>query len=131
MKVWDGVVCMPLIGTVDSRRTADIMESLLQTIVAEEVRFAIVDLTGVAVVDTTTADHLIRLFKAAKLLGAEGILCGIQPAVAQTVVALGTELGNVITARTLADALKWCLTYTARRGEQRARYATANSTEQT
>jgi PAS domain S-box-containing protein len=109
MKVWDGVLCLPLIGVVDSRRAADIMDSLLQTIVAERIRFAIVDLTGVGVVDTTTADHLIRLFNAAKLVGAEGVLCGIQPAVAQTVVALGTELGHVVTARTLADALNWCI----------------------
>ncbi|MFO0658390.1 MAG: PAS domain S-box protein [Polyangiaceae bacterium] len=109
IRVWDEVLCLPVIGTVDSQRTADMMDSLLQSIVREQARFAIVDLTGVEVVDTSTADHLIRLFKAAKVLGVDGVLCGIQPAVAQTVVALGMDLGEVRTMRTLQDALKWCI----------------------
>lgn len=109
IRVWDEVLCLPVIGTVDSQRTADMMESLLQSIVREQARFAIVDLTGVEVVDTSTADHLIRLFKAAKVLGVDGVLCGIQPAVAQTVVALGMDLGEVRTMRTLQDALRWCI----------------------
>ncbi len=110
IRVWDEILCLPVIGTVDSQRTADMMTGLLESIVAEQARYAIVDLTGVAVVDTTTADHLIKLFKAAKVLGVAGVLCGIQPAVAQTVVALGMDLGDVVTMRTLEEALKWCIT---------------------
>jgi rsbT co-antagonist protein RsbR len=109
IRIWDEILCLPVIGTVDSQRTAEMMTSLLQAISRERARYAIVDLTGVEVVDTSTADHLIRLFKAARVLGVDGVLCGIQPAVAQTVVALGMELGEVRTERTLQDALKWCL----------------------
>jgi rsbT co-antagonist protein RsbR len=109
IKIWDEVLCLPVIGTVDSARTAEMMQSLLEAIVREQARFAIVDLTGVEVVDTSTADHLIQLFRAAKVVGVEGILCGIRPAVAQTVVALGLELGTVRTMRSLRDALKWCI----------------------
>lgn len=116
IRVWDEVLCLPVIGTVDSQRTADMMTALLESIVSEQARFAIIDLTGVAVVDTTTADHLIRLFKAARVLGVDGVLCGIQPAVAQTVVALGMDLGDVVTMRTLEEALKWCIA--ARNREQ-------------
>ncbi len=107
--VWDGVLCLPVIGTVDSARTAEMMQGLLDAIVKEQARFAIVDLTGVEVVDTSTADHLIQLFRAARVLGVEGVLCGIRPAVAQTIVGLGLDLGSVKTTRTLRDALKWCI----------------------
>src|SRR6478752_293336 len=109
IKVWDEVLCLPVIGTVDSARTADMMEALLQTVVREQARYAVVDLTGVEVVDTATADHVIQLFKAAGVLGVEGILCGIRPAVAQTVVALGVDLTSVRTMRTLQDALRYCI----------------------
>lgn len=109
IQVWDEVLCLPVIGTVDSARTADMMQGLLDAIVREQARYAIVDLTGVEVVDTSTADHLIQLFRAAKVLGVDGILCGIRPAVAQTVVALGLELASVRTTRSLRDALKWCI----------------------
>lgn len=127
IQVWDEVLCLPVIGTVDSARTADMMQGLLEAIVREQARYAIVDLTGVEVVDTSTADHLIQLFRAAKVLGVDGILCGIRPAVAQTVVALGLELGSVRTMRSLRDALKWCIR--ARR-ERRAGSA-SGSTETT
>jgi rsbT co-antagonist protein RsbR len=109
IKVWDDVLCLPVIGTVDSARTADMMQGLLESISREQAQYAIIDLTGVEVVDTATADHLIQLFRAAKVLGVEGILCGIRPAVAQTVVALGLELQSVRTMRTLRDALRWCI----------------------
>jgi anti-anti-sigma factor len=117
IRVWDEILCLPVIGTVDSQRTADMMSSLLTAIQREQARYAIVDLTGVEVVDTSTADHLIRLFKAARVLGVEGVLCGIQPAVAQTIVALGMDLGQVRTTRTLQEALRWCL---ARRASEKA-----------
>jgi rsbT co-antagonist protein RsbR len=109
IKVWDEVLCLPVIGTVDSARTAEMMQSLLEAAVREQARYVIVDLTGVEVVDTSTADHLIQLFRAANVIGVEGVLCGIRPAVAQTVVALGLELGSVRTMRSLRDALKWCI----------------------
>ncbi len=109
IQVWDQVLCLPVIGTVDSVRTAEMMQGLLESIVREQARYAIVDLTGVEVVDTSTADHLIQLFRAARVLGVEGILCGIRPAVAQTIVTLGLELGSVKTMRSLRDALKWCI----------------------
>ncbi len=124
IQVWDEVLCLPVIGTVDSARTADMMQGLLEAIVREQARYAIVDLTGVEVVDTSTADHLIQLFRAAKVLGVDGILCGIRPAVAQTVVALGLELGSVRTMRSLRDALKWCIRAAS---QPRAHVATPHS----
>ncbi len=134
IQVWDEVLCLPVIGTVDSARTAEMMQGLLEAIVREQARFAIVDLTGVEVVDTSTADHLIQLFRAAKVLGVDGILCGIRPAVAQTVVALGLELGSVRTMRSLRDALRWCIAArssdaTARANRVAARHARDGSRE--
>jgi rsbT co-antagonist protein RsbR len=109
IQVWDGVLCVPVIGTVDSARSAELMQRLLESIVREHARYAIVDLTGVELVDTSTADHLIQLFRAARVLGVEGVLCGIRPAVAQTIVGLGLDLGSVRTTRSLREALKWCI----------------------
>lgn len=109
IQIWDQVLCVPIIGTVDSQRTSEMMESLLEAIAARQAQFAIVDLTGVEVIDTMTADHLIKLFRAAKVLGTDGVLCGMRPAVAQTVVALGVDLTAVRTMRTLREALLWCI----------------------
>jgi rsbT co-antagonist protein RsbR len=109
IEVWDGVLCLPVIGTVDSARSAELMQRLLDSIVKEHARYAIVDLTGVELVDTSTADHLIQLFRAARVLGVESVLCGIRPAVAQTIVGLGLDLGSVHTTRSLREALKWCI----------------------
>jgi rsbT co-antagonist protein RsbR len=109
IQVWDEVICLPIIGAVDGGRATVMMEGLLDAIVKEQARHAIVDLTGVDLVDTSTADHLIKLFRAARVLGVESILCGIRPAVAQTMVGLGLDLGSVRTARTLREALKWCI----------------------
>jgi rsbT co-antagonist protein RsbR len=109
IQVWDGVLCLPVIGTVDSERASEIMQGLLEAIVKEQARYAIVDLTGVEVVDTSTADDLVQLFRAARVLGVDGVLCGIRPAVAQTVVGLGLDMGSIKTTRTLRDALKWCI----------------------
>jgi rsbT co-antagonist protein RsbR len=109
IEVWDEVLCLPVIGTVDGARAAEMMQGLLESIVRQRARYAIIDLTGVKVVDTSTADHLIQLFQAARVLGVEGVLCGIRPAVAQTIVGLGLDLGSVRTMRSLRDALKWCI----------------------
>lgn len=112
MKVWSGVLCLPILGIVDSRRAADIMAVLLDACSRESARVAIIDLTGVEVIDTATANHLIQLVRAASLLGVEGILSGIQAAVAQTIVALGVNLQDVRTERSLESALKRALART-------------------
>ncbi|WP_437913104.1 STAS domain-containing protein [Sorangium sp. So ce302] len=106
IEVWDGVLTLPMVGTVDSVRTADVMDSLLSKIVEKQARFAILDLTGVEVVDTKVASHLIELVTAIRLLGADGIVAGIKPNVAQTMVALGLDLSQLNTQRNLRAALQ-------------------------
>lgn len=114
IQIWDEVVCLPVIGKLESARISEMMESLLTTIVRERARFAILDLTGVDIVDTSTADYLVHLARAARVVGAHCVLCGLRPAVAQAVGTLGLELGSVRTMRSLRDALKWCI---SQRGE--------------
>jgi rsbT co-antagonist protein RsbR len=109
IEVWDGVLTMPIVGLIDTARTAEIMDSLLQAVTQTRARYAILDLTGVEVVDTGTASHLIKMIHAIRLLGAEGILTGIHPSIAQTVVALGVDLSHVAVFAKLRDALKHCL----------------------
>ena len=104
VELWDGVLALPLIGTLDSARTQVVMESLLQRIVETGAELAIIDITGVPTVDTLTAQHLIKTVTAARLMGAECIISGIRPQIAQTIVHLGVELSNVVTKATLADA---------------------------
>jgi rsbT co-antagonist protein RsbR len=108
VKLWDGILALPLIGTVDSERTQVVMENLLQAIVDQAAEIAIVDITGVPTVDTLTAQHLIKTVAAARLMGADCIISGIRPQIAQTMVHLGVEL-NVTTKATLADALQIAL----------------------
>jgi len=103
VKLWDGVLALPLIGTLDSERTQVVMESLLQSIVDQGAEIAIIDITGVPTVDTLTAQHLLKTIAAARLMGADCIVSGIRPQIAQTMVHLGVEL-NVISKATLADA---------------------------
>lgn len=102
--LWDGVLALPLIGTLDSARTQVVMESLLQRIVDLGATIAIIDITGVPTVDTLTAQHLLKTVAAARLMGADCIISGIRPQIAQTIVHLGVDLGTVITKATLADA---------------------------
>ena len=109
VKLWDGVLALPIIGTLDSSRTQTIMESLLERIVATGSEIAIIDITGVPTVDTLTAQHLLKTVTAARLMGAECIISGIRPQIAQTIVHLGVELGDVITKASLADAFKIAL----------------------
>ena len=104
VKVWDGVVAVPLIGTLDSGRTQVVMENLLTRIVETGASVAIIDITGVPTVDTLVAQHLIKTVAAARLMGAECIISGIRPQIAQTIVHLGVDLQDVITKATLADA---------------------------
>ncbi|MFY0541418.1 STAS domain-containing protein [Nannocystis pusilla] len=109
IEVWDGVITLPIVGLVDTVRTAEIMDNLLQAVTRTRARFAILDLTGVEVVDTGTASHLIRMIQAIRLLGAEGILTGIHPTIAQTIVSLGVDLTRVAVFGKLRDALVFCL----------------------
>jgi len=102
--LWDGVLALPLIGTLDSARTQVVMENLLQRIVDTGALIAIIDITGVPTVDTLTAQHLLKTVAAARLMGADCIISGIRPQIAQTIVHLGVELGSVVTKATLADA---------------------------
>ena len=102
--LWEGVLALPLIGTLDSARTQVVMENLLQRIVDSGAAIAIIDITGVPTVDTLTAQHLLKTVAAARLMGADCIISGIRPQIAQTIVHLGVELGSVVTKATLADA---------------------------
>ena len=104
VKLWEGILALPLIGTLDSARTQVVMESLLQQIVATGAGIAIIDITGVPTVDTLVAQHLLKTVAAARLMGADCIISGIRPQIAQTIVHLGVALGDVVTKATLADA---------------------------
>jgi rsbT co-antagonist protein RsbR len=104
VRLWEGVLALPLIGTLDSARTQVVMESLLQRIVETGAGIAIIDITGVPTVDTLVAQHLLKTVAAARLMGADCIISGIRPQIAQTIVHLGVELGSVVTKATLADA---------------------------
>ena len=105
VKLWDGIVALPLVGTLDSARTQVVMEALLQALVDTGSEHAIIDITGVPAVDTQVAQHLLKTVQAARLLGAECIVSGIRPQIAQTVVALGIEFGDIHTKASLADAM--------------------------
>jgi rsbT co-antagonist protein RsbR len=109
VQLWDGVLALPLIGTLDSERTQVVMENLLTRIVETSSSIAIIDITGVPTVDTLVAQHLLKTIAAARLMGAECILSGIRPQIAQTIVHLGVELGDVITKATLAAAFRVAL----------------------
>ncbi|MBY0256462.1 STAS domain-containing protein [Methylobacterium sp.] len=113
VRLWDGILALPLIGTLDSARTGVVMENLLQAIVDEEAEIAIIDITGVPTVDTLVAQHLLKAIAAARLMGADCIVSGIRPQIAQTMVHLGVEL-NVISKSTLADAFALALRRTGR-----------------
>ncbi|MEU3957257.1 STAS domain-containing protein [Streptomyces achromogenes] len=109
IKLWEGTVAVPLIGTLDSARSQVVMESLLEAIVDQRARYAILDITGVPTVDSLVAQHLMKTVAAARLMGAECIVSGIRPAIAQTIVQLGIDLGSVLTRSSLADALAYAL----------------------
>jgi rsbT co-antagonist protein RsbR len=109
IEVWDGVLTLPLFGTIDSQRAAEMMERLLETITSKGATYAIIDLTGVEVVDTSTADHIGKLVSAVELLGGRCIITGIRPAVAQTMVQIGIDLTRITTLSTLREALRRCM----------------------
>jgi rsbT co-antagonist protein RsbR len=112
VKLWEGVVAVPLVGTLDSARAQVVMERLLQTLVDTSSPYAIIDITGVPAVDTQVAQHILKTVVAARLMGAECIISGIRPQIAQTIVALGIEFGDIATKATLADALKYVISRT-------------------
>ena len=124
--LWEGVLALPLIGTLDSQRTQSVMEALLQKIVETESDIAIIDITGVPTVDTLTAQYLLKTITAARLMGADCIISGIRPQIAQTIVHLGVSLGDVVTKSSLAGAFQVAL---ARRGDQIVRGAATRSGE--
>jgi rsbT co-antagonist protein RsbR len=105
IEVWSGVLCLPVVGVMDTARSAEMTSALLQTIVEKETRYAIIDITGIDVMDTRTVDHFIRMAKAIRLLGAECALTGLNPHIAQTVVHMGLDLSDIVTHRSLRDAL--------------------------
>jgi rsbT co-antagonist protein RsbR len=123
VKLWDGILALPLIGTLDSERTGVVMESLLQAIVETGAAIAIIDITGVPTVDTLVAQHLLKTVAAARLMGAECIISGIRPQIAATIVHLGVELGTVVTKATLAGAFSLALTRTGQTIQHRHQHS--------
>jgi rsbT co-antagonist protein RsbR len=109
VKLWDGVLALPMIGTLDSQRTQVVMESLLQRIVETGSEIAIIDITGVPTVDTLVAQHLLKTVTAIRLMGADAIISGVRPQIAQTIVHLGLDLQGIVTKANLADALALAL----------------------
>ena len=110
IRVWDGILALPIIGTLDSARTQIVMENLLQEIVETGSSIAILDISGVPAVDSLVAQHLIKTVSATRLMGAECIISGIRPEIAQTIVHLGIDLSNIITKASLASALRFAFT---------------------
>jgi len=106
MEVWDGVLCLPVVGVMDTMRSVEMTNSLLQTVVEKKTRCIIIDITGIDVMDTRTVDHFMRMARAVRLLGAQCVLTGINPHIAQTVVHMGIDLSNIVTHRTLHEALQ-------------------------
>ena len=121
IEVWDRILTLPIVGLVDSARTAEIMERLLTAVVHHRARYAILDLTGVEIVDTSTASHILALIRTIRLLGAEGLLTGIHPSIAQTIVNLGVDLSGLIVRSTLRDALQHCIQQMAKQRAAAAR----------
>ncbi|MEU8266503.1 STAS domain-containing protein [Sphaerisporangium sp. NPDC049002] len=109
VKLWEGIVAVPLVGTLDSARTQVVMEKLLQTLVDTGSEYAVIDITGVPAVDTQVAQHLLKTVMAARLMGASCVISGIRPQIAHTIVTLGIEFGDIVTKATLADALAYAL----------------------
>lgn len=111
MEIWEGILVLPVVGVVDTKRSMDIMNNLLAAIVSNEARVVLIDITGVEVVDTRTADYLLKISRAANLLGTRCLLTGLSPAVAQTLVEIGVNLAELRTLRNLKDGLMDGLRY--------------------
>lgn len=126
VKLWDGILALPIIGTLDSARTQVVMENLLQTVVATNSKYAIIDITGVPTVDTLVAQHLLKTITAARLMGADCIISGVRPQIAQTIVHLGINLEDVITRARLSDAFALALQMSGRAVVRQASSAAAS-----
>jgi len=109
VQLWDGIIAVPLVGTLDSARTQLVMEKMLDALLSSGSSHAVIDITGVPTVDTEVAQHLLKTVMAARLLGAQCTICGIRPQIAHTIVSLGIEFGDIATKATLADALAHAL----------------------
>ncbi len=120
LELWDDVLALPVIGIVDSKRSIEMMEQLLEAVVRKQAQFVIIDVTGVELVDTATADRLLRLVTAVEYVGARAILTGIRTAVAQTLATLRVDLGSILTLRTLRDGLRECLRLKGATGDRQS-----------
>lgn len=109
IQVWDEILCLPVVGTVDTARSAEMTDRMLDAVVRQRARAVVVDITGIEVMDTKTADHFVKMARAVKLLGAEPIVTGISPSIAQTLTHIGVELAGIRTLRSLRDALRLLL----------------------
>jgi rsbT co-antagonist protein RsbR len=105
IEVWDRVLCLPIVGVMDTARSAEMTEALLRAVTEKKTRYAIVDVTGIEVMDSRTTDHFIRMARAVRLLGAECVLAGISPNIAQTIVHMGVELAGIVAFRSMREAL--------------------------
>jgi rsbT co-antagonist protein RsbR len=106
LEVWEGVLCMPIVGIVDSARTADMARTLLNTIIQTKASLALLDITGIQVMDTRVVDHFLRMARAVRLLGARCLLSGVHPNVSQTIVHMGMDLSGIETHRSMREALQ-------------------------
>jgi rsbT co-antagonist protein RsbR len=106
IEVWEGILCLPIVGVMDANRSADMTDALLRAVVASRARCTIIDITGIEAMDTGTADHFLRMARAVQLLGADCVLTGINPQIAQTIVHMGMEMQGLVTHRSLRDALQ-------------------------
>jgi len=105
IEVWDRVLCLPVVGVMDTVRSSEMTEALLRAVTDKKTRYAIIDVTGIEVMDSSTTDHFLRMARAVRLLGAECVLAGISPSIAQTIVHMGVDLSGVVAFRTLREAL--------------------------
>lgn len=128
IEVWQGVLCLPVVGVMDTARSSEMTSGLLQAIVEKGAKYAIIDITGIDVMDTRTVDHFIRMAKSIRLLGAECALTGLNPHIAQTIVQMGLELSDIVTHRSLRDALYRYVAQAAR-GTFESRVASATRSE--
>lgn len=115
IEVWEGILCLPVIGVFDNTRSSEMTEALLRAIVQKESVCCIIDITGIQVMDTVTADHFLRMAKAIRLLGADCVLAGVNPSIAQTIVQMGLDLSDLVTYPSLRNALQH---YTERDGTE-------------
>ncbi len=115
IEVWAGVLCVPIVGVIDSSRAAEMTSALLAAVVEKKVRFTIIDITGIEAMDTRATDHFLRMARSVRLLGAECVLSGINPNVARSIIHMGVELSGIQTYRSLRDALQHHVRRLARR----------------